>query len=493
MPAVRPTAPPDSGFPVIIVGTGFSGLAMAILLKQAGFNDFTLLEKAGDVGGTWRENTYPGAACDVPSLLYSFSFEPNPGWSRAFSPQREILEYLRHAARKYGIMPHIRFHAEVDGAAFDEATGTWTVHTKDGESRRARALVLGNGALHLPSRPSIPGRESFKGEAFHSAQWNHHYDIKGKRVAVIGTGASTIQIVPQLAPIVSKVHVFQRTPPWIVPRMDRAFTPEEQATFARAPWIQRARRAAIYWQFEARVLGFTVDQRLLKLGEIIAKKHLHRSIHDPALRAALTPSYKMGCKRVLLSDDYYPALTKPSVELVTTSIQAIEPGGVRTTDGALREVDAIVYSTGFNVAEYLTPIHLTGLGGRDLASTWRRSPEAYLGITVAGFPNLYLLMGPNTGLGHNSMIFMIEAQARYAVQCIQALRDQHLISLDVRADTQASFNVELQSRLEGTVWQSGCKSWYLTDTGRNASIWPGSTWDYWRRTRRVHLDDFVRR
>ena len=493
MPAIPESAPPDSGFPILIVGTGFSGLAMAIRLKQAGFNDFLLLEKAGDVGGTWRENTYPGAACDVPSLLYSFSFEPNPGWSRAFSPQREILEYLRHTARKYGIMPHIRFHAEVDGAAFDEATGAWTVHTKDGESRRARALVLGNGALHLPSRPNIPGRDSFAGQAFHSAQWNHDYDLEGKRVAVIGTGASTIQIVPKLAPIVSKVHVFQRTPPWIVPRMDRAFTPEEQATFARAPWIQRARRAAVYWKFEARVLGFTVDQRLLKLGEIIAKKHLHSQIKDPALRAALTPSYKMGCKRVLLSDDYYPALTKPSVELVTTSIQAIEPGGVRTTDGQLREVDAIVYSTGFNVAEYLTPIHLTGIGGCDLATTWRKSPEAYLGITVAGFPNLYLLMGPNTGLGHNSMIFMIEAQARYAVQCIQALRDQRLVSLDVRADTQSSFNVELQAKLVNTVWQSGCSSWYLTDTGRNASIWPGSTWDYWRRTRKVKLDDFVRR
>ncbi|MEP7125850.1 MAG: NAD(P)/FAD-dependent oxidoreductase [Byssovorax sp.] len=483
----------ESGFPVIIIGTGFSGLAMAILLKKAGFHDFTLLEKAGDVGGTWRENTYPGAACDVPSLLYSFSFEPNPGWSRAFSPQREILDYLRNTARKYGILPHIQLHAEVDGAAFDEATGTWTVHTKDGKSRRARALVLGNGALHLPSLPKIKGRETFAGESFHSARWNHGYDLAGKRVAVIGTGASTIQIVPQIASLASKVHVFQRTPPWIVPRMDRAFTAEEQATFAAKPWIQRARRAAIYWSFEARVLGFTVDQRLLKLGEAIAKKHLHRAVKDPALRAALTPSYKMGCKRVLLSDDYYPALTRPNVELVTTAIEGIEPTGVRTTDGALREVDAVIYSTGFNVAEYLNPIHITGSGGRDLTSTWRATPEAYLGITISGFPNLYLLMGPNTGLGHNSMIFMIEAQARYAVQCIQALREKGLISLDVRADTQSSFNVELQAKLENTVWNSGCKSWYLTDTGRNASIWPGATWDYWRRTRKVQLGDFVQR
>jgi cation diffusion facilitator CzcD-associated flavoprotein CzcO len=493
MPEIPPSVATGPAFPVIIIGTGFSGLAMAILLKKAGFHDFTVLEKAGDVGGTWRENTYPGAACDVPSLLYSFSFEPNPGWSRSFSPQREILEYLRATARKYGIMPHIQLHAEVDGAVFDEATGTWTVHTKDGVSRRARALVLGNGALHLPSLPSLPGRESFAGESFHSARWDHGHDLAGKRVAVIGTGASTIQIVPAIAPVAGKLQVFQRTPPWIVPRMDRPFTAEEQATFARAPWIQRARRAAIYWQYEARVLGFTVDKRLLKLAETLAKKHLRSQIKDPALRAALTPSYSMGCKRILLSDDYYPALTRPNVDLVTTSITGIEPGGVRTSDGALHEADVIVYGTGFNVADYLTPIQLTGVGGRDLATTWRSSPEAYLGITVAGFPNLYLLMGPNTGLGHNSMIFMIEAQARYALQCIQALRDRRLISLDVRADTQSSFNTELQARFANTVWQTGCKSWYLTETGRNASLWPGATWDYWRRTRKVELEDFVRR
>lgn len=493
MPAIPEAAPAGAELPILIIGTGFSGLAMAILLKQAGFNDFTLLEKAGDVGGTWRENTYPGAACDVPSLLYSFSFEPNPTWSRAFSPQREILAYLRHCAEKYGILPHIRFHAEVDGAVFDEATGTWSVHTKDGVTRRARALVLGNGALHLPSFPSIPGRETFEGASFHSARWNHDYDFTGKRVGVIGTGASTIQIVPELAPKVARLEVFQRTPPWIVPRMDRPFTPEEQATFARAPWIQSARRAAIYWSLEARVLAFTADQRVMKLGELVAKKHLHASVKDPALRAALTPDYRMGCKRILLSDDYYPALTRPNVALVTDPIQAIEPRGIRTRDGALHELDAIVYGTGFNVAEYLTPIQLTGAGGRDLAATWRKSPEAYLGITVSGFPNLYLLMGPNTGLGHNSMIFMIEAQARYAIQCIQALRDQRLISMDVRLDAQTSFNVELQEKLEKTVWQSGCKSWYQTDTGRNASIWPGATWDYWRRTRRVRLEDYLRR
>jgi cation diffusion facilitator CzcD-associated flavoprotein CzcO len=479
--------------PVIIIGSGFSGLGMGILLKQAGIHSFTILEKAGDVGGTWRENHYPGAACDIPSHLYSFSFEPNPSWTRAFSPQPEILDYLRRCAKKYGIEPHIRFHAEVDRAVFDDATATWTVHTKDGSSLCGRALVVGNGALHIPSFPEIPGRESFQGKAFHSARWDQDHDLTGKRVAVIGTGASAIQFVPQIAPKVAKLHLFQRTPPWIIPRLDRAFSGAEQAAFARLPWWHRAYRAAIYWKLEAQVLGFTVEPRILKLAEKIARKHLYASIQDPALRAALTPSYRMGCKRILLSDDYYPALTRPNVELVTDPIEAITLTGLLTRSGAHREVDAIIYGTGFNVAEYIAPIHIQGAGGRELNETWRTAPEAYFGITVSGFPNLYLLMGPNTGLGHNSMIFMIEAQARYALQCIQALRDRGLASMDVRPDVQTSFNADLQEKLSRTVWASGCRSWYQTQGGRNSTIWPGFTWDYWRKTRRVDLSDYVLR
>jgi cation diffusion facilitator CzcD-associated flavoprotein CzcO len=479
--------------PIVIIGSGFSGLGMGILLKQAGIHSFTILEKSGDVGGTWRENVYPGAACDVPSHLYSYSFEPNPAWSRAFSPQREILDYLRRCAKKYGIEPHIRFHAEVHRAAFDDETATWTVHTKDGATLRARALVVGNGALHIPAFPAIPGIESFQGKAFHSARWDHDYDLNGKRVAVIGTGASAIQFVPQIAPKVDKLHLFQRTPPWIVPRLDRAFSDAEQAAFKRLPLWHRVYRAGIYWKLEAQVLGFTVDQRIMKLGEKLAKRHLYASIQDPRLRAALTPNYRMGCKRVLLSDDYYPALTRPNVELVTDPIDAITPAGVLTRSGALREVDAIIYGTGFNVSEYIAPIHISGSNGLDLNATWKKAPEAYFGITVSGFPNLYLLMGPNTGLGHNSMIFMIEAQARYALQCIQALRDRGLASMDVRPGVQASFNADLQEKLSRTVWASGCRSWYQTAGGRNSALWPGFTFDYWLKTRRVRLSDYVLR
>jgi len=479
--------------PIVIIGSGFSGLGMGILLKQAGIHSFTILEKGDDVGGTWRENVYPGAACDVPSHLYSYSFEPNPAWSRAFSPQPEILDYLRRCAKKYGISPHIRFHAEVERAVFDDATATWTVHTKDGGSLRARALVVGNGALHIPAFPAIEGRDSFRGKTFHSARWDHAYDLTGKRVAVIGTGASAIQFVPQIAPKVAQLHLFQRTPPWIVPRLDRAFSDAEQAAFERLPLWHRAYRAALYWKLEAQVLGFTVEPRIMKIGQKIARKHLEASIQDPKLRAALTPNYKMGCKRVLLSDDYYPALTRPNIELVTDPIEAITETGVLTRSGAHREVDAIIYGTGFNVSEYIAPIHIQGAGGRDLNTMWRQAPEAYLGITVSGFPNLYLLMGPNTGLGHNSMIFMIEAQARYALQCIQALRDRGLATMDVRHDVQTSFNAVLQDKLSRTVWASGCRSWYQTEGGRNSAIWPGFTWAYWLRTRRVELSDYVLR
>jgi cation diffusion facilitator CzcD-associated flavoprotein CzcO len=477
---------------VAVVGTGFSGLATAILLKQAGISSFVLLEKAGEVGGTWRENTYPGAACDVPSHLYSFSFEPNPGWSHVFSPQPEILEYLRHCARKYELLPYIRFHTEVVGAEFDEERGVWRVRTKSGLRVEARSLVLGNGALHLPTLPDIPGRESFQGPGFHSAQWRHDVDLAGKAVAVIGTGASAIQFVPRIAKQVRKLYLFQRNPPWILPRFDRAFGPRWHRLFARVPLLRWLYRAALYWNSEWHVLLFLKVSWLTRLVEWVSRHHLAKSVPDPRLRELLTPRYRLGCKRVLLSSDYYPALLRPNVELVTEGIESIGARGVRTRDGVEREVDAIVYGTGFDVANYMAPLRIVGRQGRVLNELWRDAPSSYLGISVSGFPNLFLLMGPNTGLGHNSMIFMIEAQARYAVQCIQALRSQALRWLDVRPEVQDAFNDSLREKLGQTVWQSGgCRSWYQTASGRNGALWPGSTFGYWLRTRRLHLGDYT--
>lgn len=474
---------------VVIVGAGFSGLCMSIQLMRAGIHDFVVLEKADRVGGTWRDNDYPGAACDIPSHLYSFSFEPHPGWTRAFPLQAEIQDYLERVTDKYGVRSHIRFGSEVDSAAFDEGSGTWSVGTKDGARFRARALVLGNGALHIPAYPDIPGRDRFAGTSFHSARWDHAYDLSDKTVAVLGTGASAIQFVPQIAAKVRRLHVFQRTPAWIVPKPDHAIGSVAQGLYARVPALQRLVRAGIYWHHEARALAFLRPQ-LMRFAEPLARRHLARSIADPALRAALTPDYRMGCKRILISNDFYPALTRPNVELVTAPIEQIEPGGVRTRDGVVREVDAILYGTGFRGTDYLSAIRIVGLAGRELNASWQGSPETYLGITVAGFPNLYLLMGPGTGLGHNSMIFMIEAQARYARQCIVALREHGLRALDVRPDVQRAFTAELQRKLGQTVWMSGCKSWYQTADGRAAALWPGFTVSYWLRTRNLDLGDY---
>jgi cation diffusion facilitator CzcD-associated flavoprotein CzcO len=475
---------------VAIVGSGFSGICMGVLLREAGIESFVLLESGDDVGGTWRENTYPGAACDVPSHLYSFSFAPNPRWSRAYSPQGEILEYLRRTALQYGVTPHVRFGSFVDAADFDEASGRWTVRTRDGHVVRARSFVLGNGALHLPSLPDIRGRESYTGRACHTAKWDHSLDLTGKTVGVIGTGASAIQVVPAIAPKVKKLHLFQRTPAWVAPRNDHAYSERAKELLSRHPHAHKLLRGAIYTRAEATALAF-LEPRAMKPLEWLAKRHIEAQVRDPALRKALTPKYRMGCKRILVSDDYYPAVCRPNVELVTTGIDHIEAAGVATVDGVVRPLDVLVYATGFDVAGYLSPISITGLGDRSLADTWQRSPSAYLGITMSGFPNMFALMGPNTGLGHNSMIYMIEAQARYAVQGIRAIRDRKLRYLDVREDVQREFTAEVDEKMKKTVWATGCTSWYLAGGGRNSTLWPGFTFDYARRTRKLDLDAFT--
>ena len=469
---------------VLIVGTGFSGLGVAIALKQAGIDEFTILEQADRVGGTWRDNHYPGAACDVQSHLYSFSFEPNPEWSRMFAPQAEILAYLDRCADKYDLRRHIRFGTAVTRATFDERAGLWTVETQRGASLKARTLVSGCGPLSRPALPDIPGLATFAGKTFHSARWDHSFALEGKTVAIIGTGASAIQIVPAIAPRVGKLRVFQRTAPWIMPKPDREMRPGERAIFARVPLAQKVRRLALYWQREALALGFVARPGILKFAERFAKKYLEVSVKDPALRAKLTPDYRMGCKRILPTNDYYPALQRPNVELVTDGIAEVRAHGIVTRDGTEHAVDAIVLATGFEAAEAVAPFEVRGRGGRDLSATWQEGAEAYLGTAVSGFPNLFFVVGPNTGLGHSSMVLMIESQVRYIVSAIRATRERGAKIVDVRPEVQERYNAALQAKLPQTVWASGCKSWYQTKSGKNTTLWPGFTFAFRHRTRR---------
>jgi cation diffusion facilitator CzcD-associated flavoprotein CzcO len=477
-------------FPIVIVGSGFSGIAMGVMLKRTGIDSFTILEKAGDIGGTWRDNTYPGAACDVPSHLYCFSFEPKPDWSRSYSPQQEIWEYLRHCVAKYDLARHIQFHKKVSGAEFDSGSGTWTVRIEGAEPLRARALVLGNGALHVPSYPDIPGRESFEGRLFHSAEWDHEFPLEGRRVAVIGTGASSIQFVPEIAPVVGQLQVFQRTAPWIAPKPDHEISASRRDRLRRFRPLHWLHRARLYWTAELMALGFVVNPGLLKLLEGLLRRYLASQVPDRELRKKLTPTYTLGCKRILLSNDYYQALQRPNVELVTEPIERITPKGIQTRDGVEHAADAIICGTGFMVGDYLTKLHVVGRDGRTLDQAVAARAGSYLGITMHGFPNLYLLMGPNTGLGHNSMIFMIEAQARHALQAIQTVRRRKLAFLDVLESTQAKFTENLQRRMRRSVWSSGCHSWYMDADGYNGTLWPYFTFQYWWRTRRLALADF---
>jgi cation diffusion facilitator CzcD-associated flavoprotein CzcO len=475
---------------VIIVGSGFAGLGMAIRLKQAGIDDFVILEQADDVGGTWRDNHYPGCACDVQSHLYSFSFEPWPRWTRDFAPRQEILEYLRHCADKYGVRPHVRFGAKVVQARFDERAGEWELSTGDGGTWRARVVVSGTGPLSRPQLPDIAGLSSFEGKTFHSARWDHSFPLAGKTVAVIGTGASAVQLVPRIATEVERLHVFQRTPPWLMPKPDGPIPSWKQALFARAPAAQKAARARIYWTRELLALGFVVEPRILKLAEGLGRRYLKKSVADPALRAKLTPSYRLGCKRVVPSNDYLPALQRPNVELVTEGIAEVRPHGIVTKDGVERPVDAIVLATGFEAAEQVAPFEVLGRDGRDLNEVWSGGAEAYLGVTIAGFPNLFLLVGPNTGLGHSSMVFMIESQVAYVVDAIRTMRARGLKLVALKAEAQRRYNERIQERLKSSVWSSGCMSWYLTRSGKNTTIWPGFTFEFRLRTRRFDAGSY---
>ena len=463
---------------------------MGVKLLEAGFSSFTIFEKSNDVGGTWLDNSYPGAACDVPSHLYSFSFEPKADWSRVFSPQVEIQAYFRHCAEKYGLLPHIRFGTEVQAASFDERAGVWRLRAASGEALEADVVVSGLGQLNRPHVPDLPGLASFEGTSFHSARWDHGHDLSGERVGVIGNAASAIQFIPQVAPKVARLHVFQRTANWTIPRQDRAYSEREKWLFANVPGLERLYRWFIWAMLETRFFAFHEGSWLGRRMERAAREWLASQIHDPALREVLTPDYPVGCKRILISDDYYAALERPNVEVVTSPIERVTPHGVRTRDGRERAVNTLIYATGFETTSFLAPLEIEGLGGRKLQDVWRDGAEAYLGVAAAGFPNLFMLYGPNTNLGHNSILFMIECQVGYIVRCLRELARRDLAWFDVRPDVQARYNRELQDALRKTAWAAGCGSWYKTASGKITNNWSGFTLDYWRRTRRPDFGAF---
>jgi cation diffusion facilitator CzcD-associated flavoprotein CzcO len=468
---------------IAIIGAGFSGLGMAIRLRQAGHADFTLLERHPDVGGTWWANTYPGCTCDVPSHLYSFSFAPNPDWSHTYSPQSEIRAYLERCARDFDLYRSIRLGTTVEAATWDEQRGCWALDTSAG-TLTARVLIAGMGPLTEPRIPAIPGIDRFAGKLFHSATWDHDRGMGGERVAAVGTGASAIQFVPAIQPRVGRLHVFQRTAPWVVPHTNRRIGATERRLYRAVPALQKAIRAGVYVGREALVPGFAKDPRLMRVVERVARRHIRAQVPDRELRARVMPDYTIGCKRILPSNDWYPALGKPNVELVTDAITEIGEHSVVTADGSERAVDTIVLGTGFKVTDMPIGEWVRGRGGKRLIDAWDGSPRAHLGTTIAGFPNLFVLLGPNTGLGHSSMVYMIESQLEHVLGALRAMRERGAATVEVRPEAQAAYNRDIDARMERTVWSTGCASWYIDATGRNATIWPDWTWRFRRRTRR---------
>ncbi|WP_440064407.1 flavin-containing monooxygenase [Streptosporangium sp. OZ121] len=471
---------------VAIIGAGFGGLCMAIRLEKAGIRSYTIFEKGADVGGTWRDNTYPGAGCDIPSHLYSFSFERYSSWTRRYPEQPEILRYLEGCADKYGLRPRIRLNTAVTAATFDESLGKWRVRTTAGEEL-FDVVVSAVGQLNRPQLPDIPGMSSFSGAAFHSARWDHSVDLAGRRVAVIGNGSSAAQLIPRVAEVAGHLDVFQRTPNWVIPKPDAVFGPRARTAFRLAPFLQRAYREWLYRYTENTLYPALAGGWSAGLLRKRALGHLREQVPDPLLRAKLTPRYPVGCKRVVIDSGFYPALTRPDVDVVTDGITRIVPGGVETTAG-LREADVIVYATGFETSGFLAPVQVTGRGGRQLAKEWKDGAEAYLGIAVPRFPNLFLLYGPNTNLGHNSIVFMIECQVRYVMGCLPHLASRG--PMEVRPEAMATWRRSLDRAMEGMVWQAGCTSWYKNASGRVTNNWPGTATTYRRITRAPRPEAF---
>jgi cation diffusion facilitator CzcD-associated flavoprotein CzcO len=476
---------------VVIVGAGFGGLGLAIKLKTSGADDFIILEKSASVGGVWNSNHYPGAACDVPSHLYSFSFEPRADWPQKFASQPEILKYLRQCVQKYGLASHILFGTEVSEARWNEETAHWTVRTADGRLFETQALVSATGQLSRPFVPQLPGMEGFSGPAFHSADWPDGVDLSGKNVAVVGTGASAIQIVPAIAPLAGKLYVFQRSAAYVLPKPDKTYSPRELSLFKKFPAALKLSRAWLYLRHEARAFAFVTWRAALRVKRGAFFRHLKRGVSDAELRERLTPGYSIGCKRILLSNEFFPAMARANVELVTADVREIRPHGIVDAAGVERTVDVIIFATGFCATDFLAPIKITGIAGKDLHHSWNNGAEAYLGMSVTGFPNLFILYGPNTNLAHNSIIYMLEGQISYVMACLEKLRRGEIRALDVKQPVQERFNAAIQRRLQKSVWAKGCASWYLTAAGKNTTNWPGYSLGFRLRTRTPRWDDYA--
>jgi cation diffusion facilitator CzcD-associated flavoprotein CzcO len=476
---------------VAIIGAGAGGLGLAIRLRKAGLHDFVLFEASDGVGGTWRVNTYPGAACDVPSHLYSYSFAMKPDWSKTYADQPEILRYLEDCADRFGVRPHLRTNTPIVSARWDGAARCWHLRDAAAVPYEAEVVVSALGTFNAPSIPDFEGLDSFGGPCFHSARWEHAHDLTGRRVAVIGTGASSAQIVPELARTSSRVTLFQRSPQWILPRSDKPFSDEAKQRFARNPIAARRHRWEIYRAYE-RNIAFRQGDEVADQLKAMALSHLDYRIKDPDLRAKLTPDEPFGCKRTLVTSDFYKALLRDEVELVTEPIARVTPAGIETVDGREHQLDAIVLATGFKATEYLHGLEVVGEGGRRLKDDWAEVPHAYLGLTVSGYPNFFMLYGPNTNQGGNSIIFILEAQAAYVVRALRAMSRRRVRALDVKREVMDAYNAELAEALAGTLWANGCHSYFKNEHGKIATQLPHPSLWYWRRTRWFRIGDYQR-
>ena len=478
-------------YSAIIIGTGFSGLVMAIKLKERGIHDFLLLEKAAEIGGTWRENTYPGAECDIPSALYSYSFEPYPDWEYKWSHQPQILRYLKYVGQKYELYPHIRFQQQFTGAEWQAESSVWQVKTANRNQFTTKNLITAVGQLHYPSIPNFKGKNSFQGESFHSAKWNHNIDLTGKTVGVIGNAASAVQFIPEIAKTAEKVVVFQRSANWLLPKQDRLYKTWEKNLVRRFPLILQLYRLKIWLLGGALFLMMKNGNNWLRnFYQWQTKRYIRREIDDPILQKKLIPNYPMGAKRLLFSDEYYTALNRKNVEVLTDGIDQITASGIILKNGHQQSVDVLIYSTGFKTNPFLMGLQVVGRNEVTIQEAWKDEPKNYLGMTASGFPNFYILYGPNTNLGHNSIILMAEAQAKYIAECVFEMNNNHWKTIEIKADIVDKYHAEIQQRLSKMIWATIDNSWYQSANGNIPNNWPGRTMEYRRRTRRVDFSKY---